>query len=144
MTKQEILFALDVIHPGGAPILSGASWETREDLLECWEGDMDDLPSMADLEFALGEHRAEQSLTAARAATRAALRAQWDLLPPWINGPYRPLFDSANRLLDEGADEAAFEMIDVVEPTAKIANDPEKSAIFAAVKTQFLSVIKSL
>ena len=85
-----------------------------------------------------------QDSAVTRSATRTALRAQWDSLPAWINGPYRPLFDAANLLLDEGADEAAFEMIDVVEPTAKIANDPEKSAIFAAVKTQFLSVIKSL
>lgn len=66
MTKQNILFALDITHPGGAPIRPGAAWETREDLLECWEGDMDDLPSMADLEFALDEHHAAQALSAAR------------------------------------------------------------------------------
>lgn len=79
-----------------------------------------------------------------RSATRTALRQQWDSLPAWINGPYRPLFDAANRLLDEGLDDAAFEMIDAVEPTAKIANDPEKSATFAAVKTQFAAAIQSL
>jgi hypothetical protein len=82
--------------------------------------------------------------TELRAATRSALRQQWDGLPAWINGPYRPLFDAANRLLDEGADEAAFEMIDAVEPTTKITNDPEKEAIFAAVKAQFATAIQSL
>lgn len=88
-----------------------------------------------------------------RQATRAALRQQWDTLPAWINGPHRPLFDAANHLLDEGSDEAAFEMIDAVEPTAKILNDPAthpelggatRAQYFAAVKAQFLSVIQNL
>lgn len=88
-----------------------------------------------------------------RLSTRASLRVQWDALPAWINGPYRPLFDAANRLLDEGLDEAAFEMIDSVEPNTKIVGDlkiyPElggttRAQYFAAVKEQFLSVIKSL
>lgn len=56
MIKQDILFALDITHPGGAPIRPGASWETYEDLLGCWIGDIDDLPSMPDLEDALKEH----------------------------------------------------------------------------------------
>ena len=88
--------------------------------------------------------KAERETQATRATTRTALRTQWDSLPAWINGPYRPLFDAANRLLDEGSDEAAFEMIDAVEPTAKIAADPEKSAIFAAVKAQLAAAIQSL
>lgn len=88
-----------------------------------------------------------------RLSTRASLRVQWDALPAWINGPYRPLFDAANRLLDEGLDEAAFEMIDSVEPNTKIVGDlkiyPElggatRAQYFAAVKEQFLSVVKSL
>lgn len=88
-----------------------------------------------------------------RLSTRASLRVQWDALPAWINGPYRPLFDAANRLLDEGLDEAAFEMIDSVEPSTKIVGDlkiyPElggatRAQYFAAVKEQFLSVVKSL
>lgn len=88
-----------------------------------------------------------------RLSTRASLRVQWDALPAWINGPYRPLFDAVNRLLDEGLDEAAFEMIDSVEPNTKIVGDlkiyPElggatRAQYFAAVKEQFLSVVKSL
>lgn len=112
-------------------------------LTETWQ-DARPIPSEAEINAAWAEIESAQNAIDTRAATRNALREQWDLLPSWINGPYRPLFDSANRLLDEGLDEAAFEMIDASEPTAKIANNPEKSAIFAAVKTQFLSVIQNL
>ena len=61
MTKQQILFALDVTHPGGAPILPGASWETRDDLAQCWEGD-DGPPTLASLGAALVTHAGQEQL----------------------------------------------------------------------------------
>lgn len=100
----------------------------------------------------LSEAELVNSRNQSRADIRAALRVQWDTLPAWINGPYRPLFDAANRLLDEGFDEAAYEMIDAVEPTAKITNDPAtypelggatRAQYFAAVKAQFSAIIQS-
>lgn len=63
MTKQEILFALDITHPGGAPIHPGASWEARDDLLECWEGESP-VPSMEEMEIALAAHYAAETLRA--------------------------------------------------------------------------------
>lgn len=96
--------------------------------------------------------------TTSREAIRTALWQQWDALPAWINGPYRPLFDAANRLLDENQDEAAFEMIDAAEPTSKMLADLDenenpitypalggltKAQYFAAVKTQFAAAIEN-
>lgn len=65
MTKQDILFALDITHPGGAPIRPGASWETRDDLLKCWIG-KDEVPDMDTLTAALDKHHAAQALIASR------------------------------------------------------------------------------
>ena len=138
MTPEQLTAALEELQRSS---VISAGWIVRDEEYELASGESVTPEQIA---TALAQVTAAQDSAVTRSATRTALRAQWDSLPAWINGPYRPLFDAANLLLDEGADEAAFEMIDVVEPTAKIANDPEKSAIFAAVKTQFLSVIKSL
>lgn len=80
----------------------------------------------------------------ARETQREELRVSWDALDPYLRGPYRPLFDSANKLLDEGDDEAAVEMIDSAEPTAKIAGDPTMQATFDAVKATFKEAIEAL
>lgn len=89
----------------------------------------------------------------ARAATRSALRAQWDALPAWINGPYRTVFDAVNNLLDENKDTAAAELIDSCEPTTKISSDaatyPElggatRLQYFTAVQAQFKAAIEAL
>lgn len=65
MTKQNILFALDITHPGGAPIRPGATWKTRDDLIECWES-VGSVPTLAELETALTAHHAAEELIAAR------------------------------------------------------------------------------
>jgi len=89
----------------------------------------------------------------ARAQSRAALRAQWDGLPAWIRGPYRPLFSAANELLDEGDDDAAGAMIAAAEPNAAILADEEvyvelggrtKSEYFCLVRASFAAGIAAL
>ena len=64
MTKQEILFALDITHPGGAPIKPGAAWETRDDLLKYWAGEAP-APTEAELLIAFAQHEANEQATAA-------------------------------------------------------------------------------
>ena len=102
------------------------------------------MPTEEEMEDVLSSLKADTIAKAAREATRSTLRAQWDKLDPYIRGPYRPLFDAANRLLDENDDDAAIEMIDSAEPTLKISEDPIKLATFNYVKTQFMGAIKSL
>lgn len=135
-TPLQLAKILEIIFPQG-------QWSTKDsEIITIPEGA--EMPTLTEMDAAFTEYQSAQTAIDTRATTRTALRQQWDGLPAWINGPYRPLFDAANRLLDEGSDEAAFEMIDSVEPNTKITNDPEKSAIFATVKTQFLTVIESL
>lgn len=106
---------------------------------------------LSDMGFQPLIQRTEAEL--ARAAARTAMWQQWDGLPAWIRGPYRPLFDAANNLLDEGDDEAAAEMILAAEPTAAILADPTvypelgdvtKQQFFAAVQAQFAAGIAGL
>lgn len=135
-THTELSSILEVLYPAGG-------WSVKDAvIIKLPKGTPSPSPAQMATAFAAYQSRTQQVL--ARAEAIGTLRQQWDSLPAWINGPYRPLFDAANRLLDEGSDEAAFEMIDAVEPTAKITNDPEKSAIFAVVKAQFLAAIESL
>lgn len=138
MTHSEKVKALEQLQSNS---VISVGWVVRGEEIELAHGEVVYEQQLLD---ALAIATTAQEKADVREATRTALREQWDALPAWINGPYRPLFDAANRLLDEGLDEAAFEMIDEVEPTVKITNDPEKSAIFASVKAQFLSVIESL
>lgn len=141
MTKQEILFALDVTHPGGAPILAGAAWETLEELRQCWIG-ATALPTLAEMEVALTGHYAAQSLTTVRAAIRTALRAKWDALPAWIRGPFQDKFAVANTLLDAGQDDAAEAIIQYAEvPTAYSV---EQVAIFAVVRAELLAALSGI
>lgn len=138
MTHSEKVKALEQLQSNS---VISVGWVVRGEEIELAHGEVVYEQQLLD---ALAIATTAQEKADVREATRTALREQWDALPAWINGPYLPLFDAANRLLDEGLDEAAFEMIDAVEPTVKITNDPEKSAIFASVKAQFLSVIESL
>jgi len=96
---------------------------------------------------------AERQALQTRKEARSAMREAWDTLPAWIRGPYRPLFDSANRLLDEGDDDAAQEMIRAAEATSIITGDaatyPElggitRTAYFELVKLDFLNRIDAL
>jgi len=136
-------------------LVPGADYRRADDLATLTETWVDPrpIPSEEEINAAWAEIEVARIAIDTRATTRTALRTQWDGLPAWINGPYRPLFDAANRLLDEGSDEAAFEMIDAVEPTAKILNDPKaypelggatRAQYFAAVKAQFAAAIQSL
>lgn len=77
-----------------------------------------------------------------RAASRVALRAAWDALPAFIRGPYRPEFEAANRLLDEGDDAGAIALIEYA--PAKPDFTIEQVATFAAVKAQMKAGIEAL
>lgn len=79
-----------------------------------------------------------------RAVSRTAMRTQWDGLPAYIRGPYRPLFDAANELLDEGDFDAAVAMVDAAEANGIISADPTKEATFNAVKAQFAAGVTAL
>ena len=82
-----------------------------------------------------------------RVEERSNLRAVWDALPPYIRGPYRHKFEDANMLLNEGDDETAAELIDALEPTAKIAADISEGGMmetFTAVKAGFAAGISNL
>lgn len=88
------------------------------------------------------EMDAERQSESARPAARAAMRAQWDALPAWIRGPYRPLFDAANALLDAGDDDAAAAMIEYAAPATGYSD--AQRATFEAVRSQFSQAIAAL
>ena len=77
-----------------------------------------------------------------RAAGRASLRTAWDGLPSWIRGPYRDKFEVANRLLDEGDDEAARDLIKYATPLPDSEETP--LAAFEAARAQMMSGIDAL
>lgn len=77
-----------------------------------------------------------------RETARTALRAQWDALPAIYRGPYRPEFEAANRLLDEGDDEGAAAIIAYSEP--KQGYSEEEISTFNTVKSQMATSIASL
>jgi hypothetical protein len=104
----------------------------------------DKVAQTASRPYVIVEKTPEEIAAEARTAARSEMRASWDALPAYIKGPYRPLFDSANLLLNEGDDVSAAEMIDAAEPTAKIANDPTMTATFAATKVAFAAAIEAL
>ena len=77
-----------------------------------------------------------------RSANRATLRAQWDALPPWIRGPFRAAFEAANRLLDEGDDDAAADLIRYQSPPTGYTE--EQRGVFAQVQAGFAAGIENL
>lgn len=80
----------------------------------------------------------------ARALARTALRSQWDGLPAWIRGPYRPLFSAANELLDEGDDDAAAAMIAAAEPNSAIlADDTVYAELGGRTKSEFFWIVRA-
>jgi hypothetical protein len=84
----------------------------------------------------------EQLERTTRSTKRTQLREKWNLLPPWIRGPYRTNFISANELLDEHDDEAAIEMINFTLPIPGFTD--EQIAIFNHIKEQFIIDIQNL
>lgn len=111
---------------------------------------LNQLPERADLENAqwiIGEMEAvdltaAELSSAARATSRAALRAVWDNLPAYIRGPYRPQFEAANRLLDDGHDEEAAALIQYA--SACLNYDQVQIDQFNAAKSILLDGIESL
>ena len=79
---------------------------------------------------------------AERSAQRTALRQQWDALPDYIRGPFRDKFEAANRLLDEGDDDAAIALIEYAEAPASF--DAEQIATFAATQAAMKAGIEGL
>lgn len=79
---------------------------------------------------------------AQRATQRTALRQQWEALPAYIRGPYRDKFEAANRLLDEGDDEAAVALIEYAPPAPDF--DAAQLATFAQVKEAMKAGIEAL
>ena len=71
MTKQDILFALAVTHPEGAPVTPGASWETLSELAEIWTGDTTP-PSLSALNAALTTYRQREQARVAESTARTA------------------------------------------------------------------------
>lgn len=89
-----------------------------------------------------GEWMTEEAFK--RFQIRSAMRVQWGNLPEWIRGPYRPEFDAANNLLDEGDDVAASSMISSIQPTQFILEDATRLATFTAVKSIFSEQVANL
>jgi hypothetical protein len=104
------------------------------------------LPTVAEIEAFRGEAEADAAAVSAavdgRAAARSALRQQWDSLPPFIRGAYRPEFAAVNEMLDEGDDEAAAALIEFAD--AKSGFSPEQQVLFDGLKGQFAQAIRSI
>lgn len=147
MTHSEIARTLTYLQSTGA---ISAGWEVKDAVFNLAAGESVTESQMA---TALRESNAAELAKSVREDARLSLQEQWSNLPAWIRGPYRPLFDAANSLLDEGDDEAAFEMIDSAEPMAAILNDTDiyaslggltKADFFNTVKSQFRQAIQTL
>ncbi len=78
----------------------------------------------------------------ARTSSRSSLRTIWDNLPAYIRGPYRPQFEAANRLLDEGDDVGAADLIQYATPCPSY--DQWQFDAFESVKSTLLAGIESL
>lgn len=134
-----LLQILSHIRPGEGFCQVGHSYEGL------YSPDGHAVPPLEEIEAARAEVEAALDADAAipaRQQSRSALRDAWNALPAWIRGPYRPLFDVANSLLDEGDDDAAAAMIEFAAPLD--AFDATQQATFAAVKAQFQAGIESL
>ncbi len=116
-------------------------------------GDGGDVPTMEEIEAmreaaqtkADADHaqaEIEKANAQQRSLQRTALRQQWDALPEFIRGPFRDKFEAANRLLDEGDDDAAIALIDYAEAPASFTAD--QIAIFAATKAAMKAGIEGL
>lgn len=86
-------------------------------------------------------HLAENQIRA-RSAGRTALRQQWEALPSYIRGPYRDKFEAANRLLDEGDDEAAVALIEYAPAAPDFT--AEQIAVFNSTKASMKAGIEAL
>lgn len=87
----------------------------------------------------------DEVATKSRSAGRKAMRDDWDALEyDYIRGPYDSDFEAANLLLNKGKDGAAKELLDALEPTAKIAADATMTAVFNSVKSGFVTALENL
>lgn len=133
-TRQEIIDQLKLDNPSLTETINGEvfplSQESYEETINKW----------ADLEEERELKQAEDLALATRSEFRAQLRAQWESLPSWIKGPYRPLFDSANALLDDNDDDSARDMIYYAEPQPRYTE--EQVVVFEQVKNSFVSAIQ--
>lgn len=77
-----------------------------------------------------------------RPNARAALRAQYMALPPYIRGPMMRDFIAATQLLDLGLDEDAAAIIEYSEPPNKF-NDAKKQE-FESIRQSFIASIATL
>lgn len=135
-TRQEIINQLKLDNPSLVETINGEvmplSAESYEETINKW----------ADFEEEMEIKQAEELVLAGRAEFRAQLRLQWESLPSWIKGPYRPLFDAANSLLDQGDDDSAKDMIYYAEPQLRYTE--EQAAIFEQVKSSFVLAIQAV
>lgn len=77
-----------------------------------------------------------------RATQRTALRQQWEALPSYIRGPYRDKFEAANRLLDEGDDASAIDLIDYAPPMPDFT--AEQITVFKSTRASMKAGIEAL
>jgi hypothetical protein len=135
LSTEDLQSALESLLQSG--VITGFS--TRDSSYELSIGET---VTTQQLDDALTTHQAEQAAAASRATSRAALRQQWDALPAIYRGPYRPEFEAANRLLDEGDDEGAAAIIAYAAP--KPGFTEAEVATFKAIKSQMAAGIVAL
>jgi hypothetical protein len=109
-------------------------------------GDGGPVPTMEEIE---AQRSFVESIISAKIADREArelgrttLRASWDSLPAYIRGPFREKFEVANKLLDEGDDEAAIAMIEYTEAPTSFTT--EQLSVFNSTKTNMKLGIENL
>jgi hypothetical protein len=109
-------------------------------------GDGGPVPTLEEIEaqrpFAEAAEAAQLADIQARASGRAALRAAWEALPAYIRGPFREKFEVANKLLDEGDDEAAIAMIEYTDAPSSFTL--EQVGVFTSTKIAMKAGIENL
>jgi hypothetical protein len=136
MIHSDIVSVLETLQSAGT---ISAGWVVRGEEYELAPGDS---ITQEQLAAALDQVTEAQATAASRATSRAALRAVWDNLPAYIRGPYRPQFEAANRLLDDGHDEEASALIQYA--SACLNYDQVQIDQFNAAKSILLDGIESL
>lgn len=133
------------------PALTAEGWElpTLVPLVKLQQPSFDSSSQECEPELKWFEDRVERdwkiiplSIDKARKNMRSALRQQWDSLPAYIKGPYRPEFEAANRLLDEGDDNSAVAMIQYA--SAKPDFTQDQITVFNNVKQEMIDGISNL
>ena len=86
----------------------------------------------------------EELAANAREQKRQAMADSWYATPGYIQANYTYLYLTAVDWLDQDRDDLALTIVEDADPLLSISSDPEKLAVFEAVRSQMIADIQAL